>query len=146
MGMDDRKPGFYVHKVDMDKLSGIIFDKFERMPGEEYEFEQLVLVKARKQDGSIGNAVIITEGVGWFADNLGKFSLPYVHRYAFNEQGYSMTYEDYRVSEDVVLSCVTDEVVELREWIRVFGHRLDNNCYVWQAAMAGVPQEWEVMV
>lgn len=146
MGMDDRKPGFYVHKVDMEKLSGIIFEKFERMADAEYEFDDLVVVKAYKGDGTIGNAVIITEGVGWFADNLGKFSLPYVHRFNFDGSGYNMTYETYRVSENAVISCVTDEVVELREWVRVFGHRLDNNCAVWQNAMTGIPQEWEVMV
>lgn len=146
MGMDDRKPGFYVHKVDMEKLTGIIFEKFERMADAEYEFDDLVVVKARKEDGSIGNAVIITEGVGWFADNLDKFSLPYMHRFNFNEGGYNMSYESYRVSEDVVLSCVSDEVIELREWVRVFGYRLDNNCAVWQKAMTGIPQEWEVMV
>lgn len=146
MGMDDRKPGFYVHKVDMEKLSGIIFEKFERMAGHKYEFDDLVVVKARKEDGSIGTAVIITEGVGWFADNLDKFSLPYIHHFDFQEDRWHMSYESYRVSEDVVLSCVSDEVIELREWVRVFGHRLDNNCAVWQNAMTGIPQEWEVMV
>jgi hypothetical protein len=31
---------------------------------------------------------------------------------------------------------VTEETVDLADWVRVFGDRLESNLYLWQSAMA----------
>jgi hypothetical protein len=45
--------------------------------------------------------------------------------------------------EAYVLSCVSDEVVDLADFVRVFGARLENNFHIWLNATADVEQSFD---
>jgi hypothetical protein len=50
-----------------------------------------------------------------------------------NGFGYARPVELHR---DVLATFVTEETVDLADWVRVFGDRLETNLCLWQEAMA----------
>lgn len=79
--------------------------------------EDMVVINTRQ-----GLATVCTEGVGWFADDDGKYLLP-----AFI--GYSET--SYLITEEQLKSCMLGETIDLKDFINVFGDRLENNFTIW---------------
>lgn len=138
MSYEHRRSGFFVNLLDNDKLTAVIRERVVSVHGGTVEDAQRyvagrgVLVKTAK-----GIAYICTEGVGWWAEDDGTIEVEF-------SGGMSIGYT--AIPLDDVVACVSDETVDLRDFVRVFGDRLDTNCYLWQSEITGIEQNWEVLV
>lgn len=65
--------------------------------------------------------IVGTEGVGWEADDYGLIGVPF---------GGFVT-QSVKVSTQVIAKCVTIEQVDLADFVRVFGDRLESNFWLW---------------
>ena len=108
------RPSFMVTLLDRDKTTALIRNKFDN---DRYVAEQMVIV-----NGSKGLATVCTEGVGWFKD----------------DKGYTILFDDINsfgmwteISDDELVSLISDEQIDLAEFVRMFGDRLENNFYIW---------------
>jgi hypothetical protein len=116
-----------VNKIDTDKLTKLMYWKNVEVGSDSRpEGEAMVVVNTPK-----GLATICNEGVGWFKNDDGKYLVT----------GY-MGYSDvvYRITEDELLSCVSSEQVDLAEFIRSFGSRLEVNFDLWYNQIKDTPQ------
>ena len=136
MTLGNRATGYPVRVVDRSKLDAVIRDRVVNVHGgtEEdamrYGAGSAVLVKTDK-----GVAYICTEGVGWWADEDGTIEVEF-------HSGMHIGYTAIPL-EDVV-ACVSDQTVELADFIRTFGDRLDSNFWLWARKIDGIVQDWEV--
>lgn len=129
--MSERKAGYEVHLLDSVKLT----EYAQSVWGDGVPNARITR-QAIARTGK-GVAVIVGEGVGWYANDDDTFDVEYT-----NGMGYYYT----KIPVSVVLGAVSAERVELREFVRTFGSRLDINCSLWQDAISNVEQKWEVMV
>jgi hypothetical protein len=135
---ENRRAGYLVNLLDQDKLTALIRERVVSVHGGTVEDAQRyiagrgVLAKTVK-----GIAYICGEGVGWWADEDGTIEVEF-------SGGMSIGYT--AIPLDDVVACISSETVELRDFVRVFGDRLDSNCYVWQSEITGIEQDWEVLV
>lgn len=129
--MSERKAGYEVHLLDTEKLTGYIQELWGTQTPTPRATRQAI---ARTKQGV---AVIVGEGVGWYVNDDDTFDIEYT-----NGMGYYYT----KIPAHLVLGAVSAERVELRDFVRSFGSRLDSNCYLWQSAISNVEQKWEVMV
>lgn len=149
--MSDRSKGLLVHRLDSEKLLAVGLAVLTAQYGELDEVasvEPLVLVKTNKQsvwsvDPQPQLAVVCSEGVGWQEDDkdgLVPFFVDFGH--------YGSHALKVRVHPRVIEACVTDETVDLADFIRTFGARLDSNFYLWKSAIGDTPQTFkkEVLV
>jgi hypothetical protein len=117
-----------VNKIDTEKLTKLMYWKnVEAGSDSRPEGEAMVIVNTPK-----GLATICNEGVGWFKNDDGTYVVT----------GY-MGYSDvvYRITEDELLSLVSSEQVDLAEFIRVFGARLESNFYLWYEQVKDTSQD-----
>ena len=117
-----------VNKIDTDKLTELMYWKnVESGSDSRPEGEAMVIVNTPK-----GLATICNEGVGWFKDENNKYVVT----------GY-MGYSDvvYRITEDELLSLLSSEQVDLAEFIRSFGSRLEVNFDLWYEQVKDVSQD-----
>lgn len=70
--------------------------------------------------------VICSEGVGWEPVHSGLVSIPVTY---VKNTFYGFSIE---IGFSVLLSCLTEETVDLADHIRVFGDRLENNFFIWK--------------
>ena len=116
-----------VNKIDTDKLTQLMYWKNVEVGSDARpEGEAMVVVNTPK-----GLATICNEGVGWFKNEDDKYLVT----------GY-LGYSDvvYRITEDELLSCVSSEQVDLAEFIRSFGSRLEVNFDLWYNQVKDTPQ------
>lgn len=136
MTLGNRATGYPVRLIDADKLDALIRHRVVSVHGASEEDAQRysggagVLVKTDK-----GVAYICTEGVGWWAEDDGTIEVQF-------HGGMSIGYTAIPL-EDVV-ACLSSETVELGEFIRTFGDRLDSNFWLWARKISGIVQDWEV--
>ena len=127
-----RQKGIHARIVDSKRLADHIlkilqltyFDGIERC-----EVPQLVFAKIKDKDswGKPRVAIIGTEGVGWMSDADSRIvPVPVWSKDGF---GYARPVELHR---DMLMEFVTDEEIDLADWVRIFGDRLENNLGIWQ--------------
>jgi hypothetical protein len=82
--------------------------------------------------GCAKHAVICGEGVGWIQDEYRTCLVPV----SIGWSGDSRVY----LGIDVLKSCMTGETVDLADFVRVFGDRLESNLSLWQFKMSDIDQ------
>ncbi len=141
----DRETGYLVRRLDSNKLLELGKQILELQYGgldDHPSVEQLVLVETK--DDSVWGwgdnkqkrlAVICSEGVGWQEDDkdgLVPFWVDFGH--------YGSHALKVRVHPRVIKECLTDEVVDLADFIRNHNDRLQGNFLTWLAQVRGVEQ------
>ena len=93
--------------------------------------DNFLFVELAEKDPFDGHkvAIICEEGVGWEQDAYSTISVP-TNLGSFNRYAGRV-----HISVSVIRSCLTDLQVDIAEYVRVFGDRLDNNVAIWQSAM-----------
>jgi hypothetical protein len=119
--------GTIVPLLDVEKATQFIKDKLDA-PDLDITAEQMAIV-----NGKNGLATVITEGVGWFADKDGGIPINFWGKNGNN--GY------VDVTADELKTLISDKTIDLADHVRVFGDRLENNLYAWQAYAKGYPQD-----
>ena len=116
----------WVSKIDVDKASKLFQDHFNDPA---IKAEEMAVINAKD-----GVATVCSEGVGWFANNEGKFFLlGYVGAY-----GEATMY----ATPEQLISIMSDEFIYLDEFIRMFGARLETNYSIWyEQANSGPSQQ-----
>lgn len=133
-----RRPGYLVNLLDQDKLTAVIRERVVSVHGgtvedaQRYTAGRGALAKTAK-----GIVYICTEGVAWYADDDNTLEVEF-------HGGMSIGYT--AIPQEDVVACISDEKVELRDFVRVFGDRLDLNCSLLQNTISGIEQDWEVLV
>ena len=116
----------WVSKIDVDKASEL-FQEHYKDPS--VKAEEMAVINAKD-----GVATVCSEGVGWFANDEGKFLL----------LGYYGAYGEatmYATPEQLA-SIMSDEFIYLDEFIRMFGARLETNYSIWyEQANSGPSQQ-----
>lgn len=74
-------------------------------------------------------AIVCEEGVGWEQDEYSTIAVP------TNLSPMSRYAGRVHISVEVIKSCLTNNKMDIAEYIRVFGDRLDNNVAIWQGVM-----------
>ena len=113
-----------LHIQDIIRLTYGSFDGIEKCG-----VEPLVFIETTDNDawGKPRVAVIGTEGVGWKSDSDSRLiSIP-----VWSNNGMSSA-RPVELHADVLRKFVTDEVVDLADWVRIFGDRLETNLSIWQ--------------
>lgn len=114
-----------VSVLDEGKATALLHEVIRRNHPDVLD-EELSKYKAQPTavvNGKDGIAVICTEGVGWVADKDGLLPLNLYYN-AWQENYFNVTPEE-------ILSCLSDEQIDLAKFIRTFGDRLENNYYIW---------------
>lgn len=75
--------------------------------------------------------VICSEGVGWRVADDAPLT---VDGYVKTDDGLAVTSWDMSLAE-VLTASVTGDDVDLADFVRTFGSRLDSNVYMWQARL-----------
>lgn len=130
----DRPTGRMLHRLNAETIAPVIEQTLiERGFGEpKFEVDQMVVARTKGDTF----ATICTEGVGWEVDKEGNLPVT-----VFTQNGMRQDYIDLPV--EVVLAHVSEEQVDLAEFVRMFGARLENNFHIWLNATAGVEQVFE---
>ncbi len=103
-----------VRALDQEKVLTFLKAKFPELPVSVDKYAIAV--------GEKGAAIVGTEGVGYFADENGKYPIHF-------QLDWGWQYLD--VSGDELASLLSRETIDLADLVRVFGDRLDNNFYLW---------------
>ena len=112
-----------VSKLDTDKLAAFLNTKYDR---NDLQGEAMVVVNTPE-----GLATICHEGVGWFKNDDDNYLVgAYV--------GYNNP--TFFVTEEELLSFVSDEQVDLADFINRFGDRLESNYSIWYNQVKDTPQ------
>lgn len=120
-----RPTGYPVHVIDNEA-----FTEYLRESGQlTADWSATPLAVVRTDDGL---ATICTEGVGWMEEN-GKLTIGIASAFV-------VEYIDYEPA--TVLKFISDETVELSQFVRVFGDRLENNFHLWKNKIDGVSQDF----
>ena len=135
--LDERTKGYYGIKLDGAKLAAIANQIYalQYTDAVNCNVEDLLLIELTEKDvfGRSRYAVVCSEGVGFEQDDFGTISVPT----NIGEYGYANG--RVHISANVIKQCVTDELVDIALYVRVFGDRLDRNVYIWQSAMEKHP-------
>jgi len=127
--LEDRVKGYYGHLVDGKKLAVIAKKIYALQYGESVDcaVSDLLLVEGKEKDfrGINKYAVVCEEGVGWEQNDYGLIPVP-------TNIGMGLWNGKVFMSPKVVQSCLTPQVIDIADFVRVFGDRLDNNVAIWQ--------------
>lgn len=122
--MTRTRPSVMVNKIDNMKLGDLLNAKTDR---NDLEGETMVVVNTPE-----GLATICSEGVGWWKNDEGKYLVgAWV--------GHSNP--TFYLSEHELLSCLSSEEIDLAEFIRSFGSRLEVNFDLWYNQVKDVSQD-----
>lgn len=134
---ESRRKGCIAHKVDSAALTKHIHKILELTYGqvdglERCEVEPLVFVTLKDTDSwkKPRVAVIGTEGVGWRSDKDSRI----VPVPVWSSNGFSYA-PPVSLHAKMLATFVTEETVDLADWVRVFGDRLETNLCIWQSEM-----------
>lgn len=120
-----RTKGVNVLLLDADKTTALIRSRYSNA-STELTADPMVVV-----NGDKGLAVVCTEGVGYFADENGKFPVNY-------SLDFGGGYLDITLEE--LLPLISTTTVDLADFVRVFGDRLETNLAIWQSYAKGYDQ------
>ena len=121
-----KRESVWTSKIDVDKASKLMQNHFKDPA---IKAEPMAVVNAER-----GVATVCDEGVGWFANDEGKFML-FGYYGAYGEVTMLATPEE-------LISIMSDEFVYLDEFIRMFGARLETNYDIWyREANSGPSQQ-----
>ena len=126
--MKRSRPSIMVNTLDTEKLTELFYWKnVEAGSDSRPEAEAMVIVNTPE-----GLATICNEGVGWLKNDDGRYLV----------SGY-LGYSDvvYRITEDELLSCLSSEQVDLADFIRTFGSRLEANFDIWYHQIKDTSQD-----
>lgn len=132
----ERPMGRIVHYLNVDTIKPALISALEErgIPVTEFEVEPMVMVRTKDN----GYAVVCNEGVGWNVNPAGYMPI------MVWTSGYRQDYIDLPFRD--VLAHVSDDTVDLAEFVRMFGARLENNFHIWYNATNGVEQVFEKAV
>jgi hypothetical protein len=128
---ENRVKGTVVHLLDPIKTATLIKSRYSNQDTE-ITAEPMVVV-----NGKNGLATVVSEGVGWFADDKGLVPVNY---YAGQ---FNSGYQDITIEE--LKPLISDKTIDLADFVRVFGDRLENNLALWQNYAKGYDQSMVVM-
>jgi hypothetical protein len=129
MQRPERVRGNVVHLLDPEKTTKFLQT---RLDNTEITYDPMVVV-----NGDKGIATVCTEGVGWFIDGEGLLPVNY-HVGQFCSGYLDITPEE-------LMPLISNETIDLADFIRSFGDRLENNFYSWVGYARGWNQEIAVM-
>jgi hypothetical protein len=127
---EKRIKGTVVHLLDPIKTATLIKSRYSNQDTE-IKAEPMVVVNGRN-----GLATVVSEGVGWYADENGKLPVNY---YAGD---FNSGYQDITVEE--LMPLISDETIDLADFVRIFGDRLETNLSLWQNYAKGYEQSMSV--
>jgi hypothetical protein len=147
---ENRTKGLMATKLDMDALRAYAVEYIRVVYGSDYsdnkhylEIYPLAIVKIDEPSewtlGSKKLAVVINEGVGWVESEGipdGLIPIP------LNVSQYQIGGIEMRIHPRVLARFITSEQVDLADWVRVFGDRLETNLMIWQGKTRGVEQDF----
>jgi hypothetical protein len=133
--MRERSKGYIGQIVDGKKLAVIangIYNLQYSSDFSECTVDGLLFVTLDEKNvfGDNKYALVCSEGVGWEQDTYGCLEVP------TNIGQMGLWNGRVFISVDTVKSCLTDQTVDIADYIRVFGDRLDSNCSLWQSKMS----------
>jgi hypothetical protein len=129
MQRPERVRGNVVHLLDPEKTTKFLQTKLDNP---DIKSDSMVVV-----NGDKGVATVCTEGVGWFIDGEGLLPVNY-HVGQFGSGYLDITPEE-------LMPLISNETIDLADFIRSFGDRLENNFYSWVGYARGWNQEIAVM-
>ena len=125
----ERIRGNVVHLLDPEKTTKFLQDKLDNP---DIKSDSMVVVNGEK-----GIATVCGEGVGWFVDGEGLLPVNY-HVGQFGSGYIDITPEE-------LMPLISNETIDLADFIRSFGDRLENNFYSWVGYARGYNQSIAVM-
>jgi hypothetical protein len=133
--MRNRTQGYIGQIVDGKKLANIANEIYDLQysggaAGCTVDNLLLIVLEEKNVFGDPKYALICTEGVGWEQDTYGCLEVP------TNIGPMGLWNGRVFISVETVKECLTEEEVDIADYIRVFGHRLDSNCSLWQSKMS----------
>jgi hypothetical protein len=115
----------WVSKIDTDKATKLL-----RSKDGEYDVKAQAMAVINTAEGV---ATVCDEGVGWFANDEGKYMLLGYYG-AFHEPSFMITAEE-------LISIMSDEFIYLDEFVRSFGARLETNYDIWYGQANSGPSQ-----
>ena len=133
--MRNRTQGYIGQIIDGKKLAVIANGIYNLQYSSEFSecaVDDLLFVTLEEKNvfGDNKYALVCSEGVGWEQDTYGCLEVP------TNIGQMGLWNGRVFISVDTVKECLTDQTVDIADYIRVFGDRLDNNCSLWQSKMS----------
>ena len=133
--MRERSTGYIGQIVDGKKLAVIANGIYALQYSNDFSpctVDNLLFVTLEEKNvyGDNKYALVCSEGVGWEQDTYGCLEVP------TNIGQMGLWNGRVFISVDTVKSCLTDQTVDIADYIRVFGDRLDSNCSLWQSKMS----------
>jgi hypothetical protein len=129
----DRKKGYVGKTIDGKKLADIAnaIYKLQYVEPSICTMDDYLLLELAETDafGDHKIALICNEGVGWIQDEYGTIEVP------TNLGQFGYLGGRVHISVEVIKTCITDNTIEVSDYVRTFGSRLDNNCSLWQGKM-----------
>ena len=122
-----RNKGTVCHVLDVEKATAFLKEKLDA-PDVDFSAELMAIV-----NGENGVATLLSEGVGWYADAKGLLPINY-----FGKNGMS-GYVD--ITPEELAPLISDETIDLADFVRIFGDRLETNLSIWQYYAKGYPQD-----
>ena len=123
-----RTKGVVCHALHPEKTTKFIKETLGIGDDVEINAEVMLVV-----NGKNGVATLCDEGVGWFADKVGKLPLNYWGKNGNN--GYIDIYPEQLVP------LIADTTMDLADFVRIFGDRLETNLSIWQGYAKGYKQD-----
>jgi hypothetical protein len=111
----ERIRGTVLHLLDPDKTTEFLKNKLNN---DTIKSEPMVVANGNK-----GIATICGEGVGWFVDDNGVLPI----NYYVGE--YGSGYLD--ITPEELMPLISTKTIDLADFVRAFGDRLENNFYLW---------------
>ena len=141
--MSERSKGYIGQIVDGKKLATIANGIYALQYSNDFSkctVDNLLLVTLEEKNvfGDNKYALVCTEGVGWEQDTYGCLEVP------TNIGQMGLWNGRVFISVDTVKECLTDQTEDISDYIRTFGDRLDDNCWLWQSKMSVVKDTIEV--
>jgi hypothetical protein len=132
--MSERTKGYIGNVLDGKKLAKIANEIYGAQYNEPSTctVDNLLLIELEEKNvfGDPKYAVVCSEGVGWEQDEYGCLEIP------TNIGQMGLWNGRVFISVEKVKACQTDRTEDISDYIRVFGSRLDSNCYLWQSKMS----------
>jgi len=130
-----RRLGYVGQVIDGVKLAEVCNSIYTLQYGGDFKkctVDNFLFVQLEKKDvfGDPKVAIVCNEGVGWEQNDYGAISIP-------TNLGQMGQYNgEVTIGINVIKDCLTDRVMDIAEYVRVFGSRLDSNCALWQNQMS----------